>query len=90
MLHSTDQNQQSSASKTIKLTANLRTKLVVRTLKSTIVSYKDSISHAESHEYHTKSYHRCFNIDSSLDSSNQKWEKVIAQQGGQQQLESRN
>ena len=50
MLHSTDQNQQSSASKTIKLTANLRTEPVVRTLKSTIVSYKDSISHTKNND----------------------------------------
>lgn len=50
MLHTTDQNQQSSASKTIKLSANLRTEPVVRTLKSTIVNYKDSISHTKNND----------------------------------------
>lgn len=50
MLHSTDQNQQSSANNTIKLTANLRTEPVVRTLKSTIVNYKDSISHTKNND----------------------------------------
>lgn len=50
MLHTTDTNQQSSTSKTIKLTANTRTEPVVRTLKSTIVNYKDSISHTKNND----------------------------------------
>lgn len=44
MLHQADQNQQNTASKTIKLSSNLRTEPIGRTLKSSIINYKDSIS----------------------------------------------
>lgn len=50
MLHTTDTNQQNTTSKTIKLTSNTRTEPVVRTLKSTIVNYKDSISHTKNND----------------------------------------
>lgn len=80
MLHLTDQNQHSSAHKTIKLSANTRAEPVVRTLKSTLVNYKDSISHTKNNE---PIQNRSMNLekrDSGLESSSQKWDKVIAHQ----------
>lgn len=50
MLHPTDQNQQNSLTRSIKLQSNLRSEPVARTLKSTLVNYKDSISHVKPNE----------------------------------------
>ena len=53
MLHTTDQNLQahsSSNQKTIKLTTNQRNEAPVRTLKSTVITYKDSLSHNKNND----------------------------------------
>lgn len=80
MLHTSDPNQQTSTSKTIKLTANTRTEPVVRTLKSTIVNYKDSISHTKNNDNVQNRTINTENLDSSIDSSVQKWDSVLVQQ----------
>lgn len=80
MLHQADQNQHSSAHKTIKLSSNLRNEPVVRTLKSTLVNYKDSISHAKNNDVGQNRSMQLEKKDSGADHSTQKWDKVIAHQ----------
>ena len=80
MLHTTDQNQQGSASRSIKLSSNLRSEPVARTLKSTIVNYKDSISHTKIND---PSQNRSMNLErkeSGTDNSSYQLNKMIANQ----------
>lgn len=80
MLHPTDQNQQGSSNKSIKLSSNVRNEPLARTLKSTIVNYKDSISHAKIND---STHNRSMNLErkeSGTDGSSHKLDKMIAHQ----------
>jgi hypothetical protein len=50
MLHQADQNQHNTASKSIKLSSNFRTEPVGRSLKSSIINYKDYISQTKNND----------------------------------------
>lgn len=73
MLHTTDQNlQSSSGQKTIKLSVNQQTQPVTRTLKSTVVTYKDSLSHNKNNDMMQNRSMNLEKKDSGLEGSAQK------------------